>query len=276
VNPWCRICRPSLARNRYARRARRRAETHRAWRAAIEVAHGRTYGERIDGARTEKDLSDIFEDFIAAVRWPHLFEEKNPSEPRADAGQRCVRRTICGRVRILIRSRQCRRRAVYAPRKPLFRDRPPAPVLGALRSISLSLATSTQANMQAATPHFRTRSARRRHQSHPRRRIDAHGAGSKDPGAPNSRRGSGAPAQPERERNTFRARAGQEPDFERSALYLRTFSLAEQTAKEPLPRALVPRIELHSPKIRRHLTTDCTLAESMAFSAVLARTSAQP
>ncbi len=33
----------------------------------LKSATGRSYGERIDAARTEKDLSDIFEDFIGSV-----------------------------------------------------------------------------------------------------------------------------------------------------------------------------------------------------------------
>jgi hypothetical protein len=33
------------------------------------------------------------------------------------------------------------------------------------------------------------------------------------------------------------------------------FSLAERVAKRPLPRALVPSIKLHGPKISRSLTT---------------------
>src|SRR3984893_11465346 len=34
---------------------------------ALKSPTGRTYGERIDQARTEKDLSDIYEDFIGSV-----------------------------------------------------------------------------------------------------------------------------------------------------------------------------------------------------------------
>jgi hypothetical protein len=44
---------------------------------------GRTYSERIDAARTEKDLSDIFEDFIAGVPMGRtLFDDKNPIRTR--------------------------------------------------------------------------------------------------------------------------------------------------------------------------------------------------
>jgi hypothetical protein len=45
-------------------------------------------------------------------------------------------------------------------------------------------------------------------------------------------------------------------DFERSRLYFRLFVLADGVARKPLPRAMLPRIELKSPKITRKLTTD--------------------
>lgn len=45
------------------------------------------------------------------------------------------------------------------------------------------------------------------------------------------------------------------PRFERTDLYRRVFELADRKAGRPLPRALVPRIRLQSPKITRRLTT---------------------
>jgi len=44
-------------------------------------------------------------------------------------------------------------------------------------------------------------------------------------------------------------------DFERTALYRRVFVLAEAMERRPLPRAVMPRINLQSPKITRKLTT---------------------
>ncbi|HEY6941466.1 DUF1615 domain-containing protein [Dokdonella sp.] len=49
---------------------------------------------------------------------------------------------------------------------------------------------------------------------------------------------------------------GDSEAFERTSLYERVFELAERTARKPLPRALVPRIALHSPKITRKLSTE--------------------
>ena len=44
--------------------------------------------------------------------------------------------------------------------------------------------------------------------------------------------------------------------FERTDLYQRVFALAEQRAQRVLPRAVIPQITLQSPKITRELTTE--------------------
>ena len=44
--------------------------------------------------------------------------------------------------------------------------------------------------------------------------------------------------------------------FEESALYARVFEIADKRNGKPLPRATLPRIRLHSPKITRKLTTE--------------------
>jgi hypothetical protein len=45
-------------------------------------------------------------------------------------------------------------------------------------------------------------------------------------------------------------------DFEQTRVYARVFELAEQVGRRPLPRAVLPQIRLHSPKITRPLTTE--------------------
>jgi hypothetical protein len=49
---------------------------------------------------------------------------------------------------------------------------------------------------------------------------------------------------------------GESIDFERTELYRGVFALADQAAHAPQPRALLPRIALESPKITRKLTTE--------------------
>jgi hypothetical protein len=50
-------------------------------------------------------------------------------------------------------------------------------------------------------------------------------------------------------------RQGDRHEFERSGLHARLFALAERRAGRALPRAILPRIDLRSPKITRKLTT---------------------
>ena len=49
---------------------------------------------------------------------------------------------------------------------------------------------------------------------------------------------------------------GDNEDFEETLLYRDVFELAEKTERRPLPRAIIPQIDLHSPKISRKLTTE--------------------
>jgi len=49
---------------------------------------------------------------------------------------------------------------------------------------------------------------------------------------------------------------GEEEEFGRSKVYLRVFDLADAQAGKALPRAVLPKISLHSPKITRQLTTE--------------------
>ena len=49
---------------------------------------------------------------------------------------------------------------------------------------------------------------------------------------------------------------GDSPTFSRSPLYTRVFALAEQRSGRAPARAVLPHIELHSPKITRSLTTE--------------------
>lgn len=48
---------------------------------------------------------------------------------------------------------------------------------------------------------------------------------------------------------------GEQLDFEDTGVYRRVFELADQVAGQTLPRAILPGITLESPKITRHLTT---------------------
>jgi len=49
---------------------------------------------------------------------------------------------------------------------------------------------------------------------------------------------------------------GTAEEFERMATYVRVLALADRAAGKRVPRAVLPDIELHSPKITRKLTTE--------------------
>jgi hypothetical protein len=49
---------------------------------------------------------------------------------------------------------------------------------------------------------------------------------------------------------------GEDAGFEKTALYERVFAYAEQLDRRTLPRAVLPRIDLQSPKFTRKLTTE--------------------
>jgi Protein of unknown function (DUF1615) len=49
---------------------------------------------------------------------------------------------------------------------------------------------------------------------------------------------------------------GKTQSFERSRLYVRVFALADRLTGKPVPRAVLPRILLQSPKITRELTSE--------------------
>ena len=51
-------------------------------------------------------------------------------------------------------------------------------------------------------------------------------------------------------------RLSRKDGFEETELWRRTFELADRLAGQPLPRARIPTIRLHSPKITRQLTTE--------------------
>ena len=46
------------------------------------------------------------------------------------------------------------------------------------------------------------------------------------------------------------------PGFEQTRLYARVFGLVDKVTGKPAPRAVLPQIPLHSPKITRNLTSD--------------------
>ena len=243
---------------------------HRAERAGVPLfivrtalkltsSTGRSYAARIDGARTEKDLSDIYEDFIGAVPMGRiLFAERNPIRTRGPM-----------QVNIAFAEQ-------YAADKPY-----PYPVKVSIadevftRRGSLYFGTAHLLGYAAPYDSFLYRFADFNAGQYASRNAAFQSAVSAVSGAPLTSDGAllphGGDEDPGNTELALRALSrrlnlgdgaihsaleqGRSGSFERTSLYVRVFALADQAAGRPMPREWVPHIQLHGPKISRNLTT---------------------
>lgn len=227
----------------------------------LKSADGRSYGERIDAARTEKDLSDVYEDFIAAVPLgTTLFAEKNPIRTRgpmqvnvAFAEQFAAAAPYPYPTKLSIADELFTRRgSVYFGIAHLLDYRAPYDnYLYRFADFNAGQYASRNAAFQRAL-------------------SIASGVPLAADGALLARNGDlGNPSDTELAARSLASRLrmsegaihaaladGRARSFETGALYLQVFALAEAKSARPLPRALVPRITLGGPKIKRSLTTD--------------------
>ena len=221
---------------------------------------GKTYRQRIDAAKTEKDLSDIYEDFIGSVPLGgRLFANLNPIRTRgpmqvnvAFAAQYVANRPYPYPVKGSIADEVFTRRgSLYFGIAHLFAYQPPYDeYLFRFADFNAGQFASRNAAFQNAL--------------------------SKASGIPITTDGALLPvkdvtAGPGETELALRALAsrlnvdereihealeeGRTRDLERSQVYERVFALAERVARHPLPRAIVPVIRLQGPKISRTLTT---------------------
>ncbi|MDP9012140.1 MAG: DUF1615 domain-containing protein [Pseudomonadota bacterium] len=221
---------------------------------------GRSFSDRIDGAKTEKELSDIFEDFIGAVPLGRtLFAGHNPIRTRgpmqvhvAFAEQFAAAKPYPYPVQAGIPDEVFTRRGgVYFGIAHLLDYQAPYDrYLYRFADFNAGQYASRNAAFQQAV---RAASGVA---------IVADGALLPHDG---DVKGAGAT---ELAIRTLAARLNmgesaihgalekaKTRDFEETALYRRVFALAEQREKRTLPRAVVPHIELHGPKLTRKLTT---------------------
>jgi len=231
--------------------------------AALQLrsADGRSYADRIETARTEKALSQTFEDFIDMV----------PMGQRLFGGFNPVRTGGPMQVSIAFAERQ-------------VKDKPyPYPMAGSVRQEvftrrgGLYFGIAHLLDYPAAYPQPIYRFADFNAGRHASRNAAFQAAVSSASGIPLALDGdlvieggdadrpgntelavrSLGPRLQMDERSIRRAlESGDSPAFERSELYQRVFRLAESLERKPLPRSVLPRIRLQSPKITRQLTTE--------------------
>ena len=227
----------------------------------LKSSDGRTYGARIDAARTEKDLSDAYEDLIAAVPLgKELFADRNPIRTR---GPMQVNVTF---------AEQFSAAAPY-----------PYPVRSSIadelftRRGSVYFGIAHLLDYRAPYDQFLYRFADFNAGQYASRNAAFQNALSVASGIPLIADGAllphdsdeNSPGATELALRTLAARLkmssgaihaalldGKTKGFEATPLYQRVFALADQRSGLKQPRALVPRIKLGGPKIKRSLTTD--------------------
>jgi Protein of unknown function (DUF1615) len=225
---------------------------------ALKSDGKRSYAERIDAAKTEKDLSDIYEDFISSVPLGRtLFEDHNPIRTRgpmqvnvAFAAQFSaatpypypVKRSIADEL-------FTRRGSLYFGIAHLLDYRAPYDdFLFRFADYNAGQYASRNAAFQHALSVASGIS------------LDADGAllphDANDPGK------TELAARSLKGRLNLRDAAihsqleqGKLKSFENEALYELAFALAEKKLRTSLPRARVPTIILKGPKLKRRLTT---------------------
>jgi hypothetical protein len=226
----------------------------------LRSSTGRSYSERIGRARTEKDLSDVYEDFIGSVPLGRtLFAESNPIRTRGPmqvhvvfAEQFAASHGYPYPVKVSVADEVFTRRGgVYfgiahlldypAPYdRYLYRFADFNAGQYASRNAAFQHAVALVSGLALAADGA----------------LVPHHADGSAPGATQLALHAMAPRLHIDDGSLHEALAqGKTHEFETTELYRRVFALADESAGHPLPRAQVPTIELHGPKITRKLTT---------------------
>jgi len=252
-----------IAREEIDRRAERAGVPKLLVQAALQLRSpdSRTYSERIDAAKSEKELSDLFEDFIAQA----------PLGQRFFAGYNPVRTGGPMQVSIEFAEAHLKSRAYPYRMTGSVRDE----VFTRRGGLYFGIAHLLDYPAQYGQPIYRfadfnagqyaSRNAAFQNAVSVASGIALDLDGDLVvPGGDRARPGSTEAAvrslasRLDIGESEVRRALEQEgrADFEQTRLYARVFELAEQVGKRPLPRAVLPRIRLQSPKITRPLTTE--------------------
>lgn len=230
---------------------------------ALPSTQGRSYGERLDAVKTERELSELYEDFIGRVPFGRmLLADRNPvrtggpmqvsiafaesfsaDNPYPYPVAESIRREVFtrrggiyfGTAHLLVYP------ASYP--QPLYRFADYNAGHYASRNAAFQHAVATVTGVALALDGDLLRYDRGTPADEPgsteralrvlARRLDMTDAGIR--------------------RDLLREK---QFEFEKTDVYVRVFRLADDAAAKPLPRATVPKIPLSSPKITRQLTTE--------------------
>jgi hypothetical protein len=243
----------------------RRAEHARIPRVVVHTVlelkspNGRSYADRINAARTEKELSDIFEDFTGALPLGRaLFASWNPIHTRGPmqvnvvfAEQFAVSRPYPYPVKASVADELFTRRGslYFGIAHLLAYSAPYDRYLYRFADYNAGQYASRNAAFQSAV-------------------SIASGMSVVPDGALLAPGGENAPGSTEPAVRSLAGRLhldadqihaaleqGKSEDFEKTALYRRVFALAKARTGQMPPPAIVPHITLQGPKITSHLTT---------------------
>jgi hypothetical protein len=230
---------------------------------ALPSTGGKTYGERLDAVKTERQLSDLYEDFIGRVPFGKtLLADRNPVRTG-------------GPMQVSIAFAKS-----FALAKPY-----PYPLAGTIRHEvftrrgGLYFGIAHLLDYPAAYPRPLYRFADFNAGQYASRNAAFQSAVSEVSGVPLELDGdllryagdvpAREPGSTETATRVVARRLDMDNDairrdlergrgagLEETRLYVRVFVLADRGTGKPVPRAVVPQIPLHSPKITRNLTTD--------------------
>jgi hypothetical protein len=227
-----------IARKEIDERARHAGVPHVLVDAALSLksSNGESYTDRLDRAKTEHDLSDIFEDFTGKVPMGQtLFAGWNPIRTRGPM-----------QVNVAFAKQYADVRSYPYPVKTRY-DK----YLYRFADFNAGQFSSRNAAFQSAISVA---------SGIPLARDGAllpHDAGAKDAGGTQlALRKLSDKLDLDEAAIHAALEQSRTKELESTPLYERVYALAERRQGHPLPRALIPRIQLHGPKISRNLTTD--------------------
>jgi hypothetical protein len=231
-------------------------------RAALTTASadGRSYDERLAAVRTERDLSRLYEEFIGTVPLGRrLLAGGNPvrtggpmqvsiafaeqyarKHPYPHAGERPIRHEVFTRRGGLYFGIAHLLAYPASYRDPIYRFADFNAGFYASRNAAFQQAVTLASGLPLV----------------PDGDLVSYGKAGDRPGATEAAVQSLSGALGMSEEQIHRQLLqGNRAAFEDTDLHARVFMLAERVARKPLPRAVLPRIDLKSPKITRKLTT---------------------